>query len=101
MARRYTQNQAPARHVAHVKVGDEVVVLIGKDRKKRGKIREILTKKGRAVVENLQQIKKHTRRSQAQPQGAVVEQDGSIHISNLMLAAEYDRRRAKHQPAAK
>ncbi len=99
MARRsHSPTPSARRRALHVKAGDEVVVLAGKDRDKRGKVRKVIARKGRAVVENLQQVKKHLRRSQTQPQGAIVDQDGSIHLSNLMLAAEYDRRHAK--PAA-
>ena len=70
----------------HVKKGDEVVVLAGKERGKRGKIIAVLPKKSRVVVEGLQLIKKHTRKSQQQPNGAIVEREGSIHISNVKKA---------------
>jgi large subunit ribosomal protein L24 len=48
--------------------------------------------KQRAVVEGLNMIKRHTRRSQANPNGAIIEREGSIHISNLMRAELYDAR---------
>ena len=67
----------------HVKKGDEVVVLAGKEKGKRGKIIAVLTKKNRVVVEGLQMIKKHTRKSQQNPNGAIVEREGSIHVSNV------------------
>ena len=44
--------------------------------------------------------KKHVKRSQAQPQGAIVEREGTIHVSNLMIAAKYDARRAAKAPKA-
>lgn len=71
---------------SHVKKGDEVVVLAGKEKGKRGKIIAVMPKKGRAIVEGLQMIKRHTRKSQQNPNGAIVEREGSIHISNLMKA---------------
>lgn len=79
----------------HVKKGDEVVVLSGTERGKRGKIIDVVRKKNRAIVEGLKMIKRHTRKNQANPQGAIVEREGTIHISNLMLAENYDKRSAK------
>jgi len=70
----------------HVKKGDEVVVLAGKEKGKRGKIIAVSPKKRRVIVEGLQLIKRHTRKSQQHPQGAIVEREGTIHISNVMKA---------------
>jgi large subunit ribosomal protein L24 len=70
----------------HVKKGDEVVVIAGAEKGKRGKIIEVLTKKERVLVEGVKIIKRHTRKSQQHPQGAIVEREGTIHISNVMLA---------------
>jgi len=70
----------------HVKKGDDVVVLAGKEKGKHGKIIAVLPKKSRVVVEGLQMIKKHTRKSQQNPNGAIIEREGSIHISNVKKA---------------
>jgi large subunit ribosomal protein L24 len=70
----------------HVKKGDDVVVLAGKEKGKSGKIIAVLSKKHRVVVEGLQMIKKHTRKNQQNPNGAIVEREGSIHISNVKKA---------------
>ena len=70
----------------HVKKGDDVVVLAGKEKGKRGRILAVLTKKNRVIVEGVQMIKKHTRKSQQHPQGAIVEREGSVHISNVKKA---------------
>ncbi len=83
----------------HVKKGDEVVILTGTERNKRGKIIEVLTRKERVIVEGAKMIKKHVRRSQDHPQGRIVEREGTIHISTVMLAAKYDARRAKRGAA--
>jgi len=83
----------------HVKKGDEVVVLAGKEKGKRGKIITILAGKERVLVEGVQMIKRHTRKSQQHPQGAIVEREGSIHISNVMAAPNFDARAAKHATA--
>jgi large subunit ribosomal protein L24 len=70
----------------HVKKGDEVVVLSGKEKGKQGRIIAVMPKKSRVIVEGLQMIKRHTRKSQQHPQGAIVEREGSIHISNVKKA---------------
>jgi large subunit ribosomal protein L24 len=75
----------------HVKKGDEVVVLAGKEKGKRGKIIAVLTKKSRVIVEGVQMIKRHTRKSQQHPQGAIVEREGTIHISNVMKAEDVEQ----------
>jgi large subunit ribosomal protein L24 len=83
---------------AHVKKGDEVVVIAGSEKGRRGKILEVKTKKQRLVIEGLKMIKRHTKKSQNQQQSAIVEREGSIHISNVMLAATYDARRGAPAP---
>jgi large subunit ribosomal protein L24 len=70
----------------HVKKGEQVTVIAGKEKGKSGKIIAILADKQRVVVEGLQMIKKHTRKSQQNPNGAIVEREGSIHISNVKKA---------------
>ena len=84
----------------HVKKGDEVVVLAGAEKGKRGKIIAVSPKKNRAIVEGLKMIKRHTRKSQDHPQGAIVEREGTIHLSNLMKADLFDARAAKRGTAA-
>jgi large subunit ribosomal protein L24 len=83
----------------HVKKGDEVVVLAGKEKGKRGKIITILSRQERVLVEGVQMIKRHTKKNQQNPQGAIVEREGSIHLSNVMTAANFDARAAKRAPA--
>ena len=80
---------------AHIKKGDEVVVLTGKERGKRGKVLELLPKKNRAVVEGLMMIKRHERQKDENTPGEIVEREGSIHVSNLMAAPKWDDRRNK------
>ncbi|HEU6448684.1 MAG TPA: 50S ribosomal protein L24 [Verrucomicrobiae bacterium] len=70
----------------HVKKGDEVVVLAGKEKGKRGKIIAVLPKQQRVIVEGLQMIKKHVRKNQQHPNGAIIEREGTIHISNVKKA---------------
>ena len=82
----------------HVKRGDMVVVISGSHRGKEGKILEVLPAKDRARVEAVALVKRHTKKSQEHPQGAIIEREGSVHISNLMLKSVYDsskRRKGK------
>jgi len=86
----------------HVKRGDQVVVLAGTEKGKRGKIIAVLTKKERVIVEGIKMIKRHTKKSQQHPQGAIVEREGSVHISNVMKAEVFDARATRRgvAPAA-
>ncbi len=79
----------------HVKKGDEVVVIAGSELGKRGKILEIVTKKNRVLVEGVKIIKRHTRKNQNNPQGAIIEREAAIHISNVVLATKYDAKHGK------
>ena len=88
----------------HVKKGEEVVVIAGTEKGKRGKIIEIQRGKQRAIVEGIKLIKRHTRKNPNNPQGAIIEREGTVHISNLMSATRYDARGGKKpeaEPAAK
>ena len=70
----------------HVKKGDQVTVIAGKEKGKSGKIIAVLTKKSRVIVEGVQMIKKHVKKSQQNPNGAILDREGSIHISNVKKA---------------
>ena len=85
----------------HVKKNDDVVVIAGADKGKRGRVIAVLGKKQRVIVEGTHMIKKHMRKSQQYPNGQIIEREGSIHISNVMKAERFDARAAKHgTPAA-
>ena len=83
----------------HVKKGDEVVVLAGKEKGKRGKIIAVNSGKQRVIIEGVQMIKRHTPKSQQHPQGAIVEREGSVHVSNVMVATNFDARATKRGAA--
>ena len=85
----------------HVKKGDEVVIISGSQKGKRGKVIEILRSKNRAIVEGAAMIKRHTKKNQQNPNGAIVEREGTIHISNLMKTERFDAstKRSKAEPA--
>lgn len=68
----------------HVKTGDMVMVITGKDKGKKGRVLKAYPKKNRVLVEGVNIVKKHTRPSQTNPQGGIVEQEAPIHASNVM-----------------
>ncbi|MFS0865278.1 50S ribosomal protein L24 [Fredinandcohnia sp. 179-A 10B2 NHS] len=68
----------------HVKKGDKVQVISGKDKGKTGVILESFPKKDRVLVEGVNIVKKHSKPSQANPQGGIVSQEAPIHVSNVM-----------------
>jgi large subunit ribosomal protein L24 len=69
----------------HVKKGDMVMVITGKDAGKKGKVLEVLPAKGRVVVEKVNIVKKHQKPTKNMPQGGIMEQEAPIHSSNVML----------------
>ena len=85
----------------HVKKGDEVVVISGSDKGKRGKIIEVLRNKQRVIVEGAHMIKRHVRKNQQNPNGAIIEREGTVHISNVMKVNVFDAstKRQKAAPA--
>ncbi|MEK7370214.1 MAG: 50S ribosomal protein L24 [candidate division NC10 bacterium] len=70
---------------AHVRKGDMVVVVAGKERGKRGKVLRVLPAEGRVLVERLNMMKKHQRPTQKLRQGGIIEREAPLHLSNVML----------------
>ena len=87
----------------HVKRGDQVVVISGSHKGKTGKILEILAGKQRARVEGVALIKRHLKKSQDKnaQEGGIISREGSIHISNLKLAAAPAPAKEKEKKPAK
>ncbi|MCK5595501.1 50S ribosomal protein L24 [bacterium] len=69
----------------YIKKGDSVVVISGKEKGKTGRVLHVLPKKQRAVVERVNFVKKHTKPSQKNQKGGIVEKEASLHVSNLLL----------------
>ena len=67
----------------HVKVGDQVEVIAGNHKGKTGTVTDVLASKEQVIVEGVRVIKKAVRRSEQNPDGGILEQDGPIHISNV------------------
>ncbi|WP_442597498.1 50S ribosomal protein L24 [Neobacillus sp. D3-1R] len=68
----------------HVKKGDKVMVISGKDKGKTGVILEAYPKQSRVLVEGVNVVKKHSKPSQANPQGGIISQEAPVHVSNVM-----------------
>ena len=68
-----------------IKKGDSVKVISGNYKGQSGRVLKIIFNKNRALVEGVNKVKKHTRASQENPQGGIIEKEMSIHLSNLML----------------
>ena len=69
----------------HIKKGDKVTVLAGDSKGQVGEVREIDTKKMRAIVIGVNMISKHAKASTKYPQGGIIKLEGPVHMSNLML----------------
>ena len=69
----------------HVRRGDIVKVTSGAQKGSQGKIIQVLTSQSRVIIEGVRMIKKHARKSEENPQGGIIEREGSIHISNVLL----------------
>ena len=69
----------------HIRKGDEVIILAGKDKGQKGKVLKVLVKEQRALVEGANMVSKSTKPSAQYPQGGVIKQEAPIHISNLSL----------------
>ena len=67
---------------ARIRKDDEVIVIAGKDKGKTGKVLRILAEEGRAIVQGVHMVTRHTRPTNRQA-GGLVEKEGSIHLSNL------------------
>jgi len=80
---------AQSKMVSHIsrdiKKDDFVRIIAGRDRGKQGKVLQVYPKDGRLRVERIHMIKRHTRPTQQMQQGGIIEREGTIHISNVML----------------
>jgi large subunit ribosomal protein L24 len=70
----------------HVKKGDKVVVIAGRDKAKAGKVLVVFPKEERVIVEGVNIVKRHTKPNPVHPEGGIFEKEAPIHISNIQLA---------------
>jgi large subunit ribosomal protein L24 len=85
----------------HVKRGDTVQVISGNHRGSSGKILQVIAAKSQVVIEGVRLIKKHQRKSQEQPNGAIIEREGPIHISNVKIVEAVAPKAPKKEKAKK
>ena len=71
---------------AKIRKGDRVVLLTGKDKGRAGQVTKVLPKDARVVVAGLNLVQRHTRPTQADPQGGIKTKPASVHISNVAIA---------------
>jgi large subunit ribosomal protein L24 len=69
----------------HVRKGDQVVVIAGKEKGKRGRVLRLLTEKQRVLIERINMVKRHTKPTQRNPRGGILEKEGSVEVSNVAL----------------
>jgi len=72
----------------HVKKGDDVQVITGNHKGAVGKVLQVFSTKQQVLIEGVRMIKKHTKKSHDNPQGAIIEREGPIHISNVKKHVE-------------
>lgn len=83
-----------------LKSGDEVIVIAGAHKGKRGRVLTYYPAKNQVLVEGVNIRKKHERKSQENPEGAITEREAPLHRSNVMLAATFDARASKRGEGA-
>ncbi|MGH7018394.1 MAG: 50S ribosomal protein L24 [Brevundimonas sp.] len=71
---------------AKIKKGDKVVVLAGKDKGRTGQVLRVLPTENRVVVQGVNMVQRHTRPTQADPQGGIKHKEASLHLSNVAVA---------------
>lgn len=69
----------------HVKKGDKVVVIAGKDKDRQGKIIQAIPKKQKVLIEGINTVKRHTKPTQKMPQGGIIVKEAPLSSSNVML----------------
>lgn len=70
---------------AKIKKGDKVVVLTGKDKGRTGQVLQVLPTENRVVVQGVNMVQRHTRPTQADPQGGIKHKEASLHLSNVAI----------------
>ncbi len=83
----------------HVKKGDNVSVISGNHKGANGKILAVLPKKQQVLIEGVRIIKKHTKKSQDNPNGSILEREGPIHISNVRLLEKVEPKKVEPKKA--
>lgn len=83
----------------HVRRGDTVQVISGNHKGSSGKILQVIPEKSQVIIEGVRMIKKHMRKSQDQPNGAIISREGPIHISNVKVLEAATKEKTKKSAA--
>jgi len=83
----------------HVRRGDTVQVISGNHKGASGKILQVIPEKSQVVIEGVRMIKKHQRKSQDQPNGAIIQREGPLNISNVKLVEKASTEKTKKKAA--
>jgi large subunit ribosomal protein L24 len=75
----------------HVKSGDTVVIISGKDKGKKGKVLKVFPKANRVIVEGVNMLTKHKKAQGPTQQGGIIHQEGPIHVSKVMYYCDKDK----------
>ncbi len=86
-----TQTKQPVRHKIHVRKGDTVQVIAGRDRGKVGEVLAVIPKTGKVIVQSVNIRTKHLKPQQEGESGQIVTQEAPIHSSNVMLYSEKEK----------
>lgn len=79
----------------HIKTGDTVTVITGKDKGREGKVLRVYRKMGMVLVENINMYKKNVKKSEEYPQGGIVDIPRPLHISNISLSTDKQKGKKK------
>ena len=71
---------------AKIKKGDRVILLTGKDKGRSGQVTKVLPREGRVFVSGLNLVQRHTKPTQADPNGGIKSKEASVHVSNVAIA---------------
>ncbi len=86
----------------HVKRGDTVKVISGNHRGSSGKVLQLIPAKSQVIIEGVRMIKKHVRKTQDNPNGAILEREGPLHVSNVkLIEGTTAQKQDKKKPAKK
>jgi large subunit ribosomal protein L24 len=77
--------KAKSKSKLKIRKDDDVIVISGRDKGKRGKVLRVLPAKKRVLVEGVAMARRHVKPSQTEPQGGIVEREATIHLSNVAL----------------
>lgn len=83
----------------HVSRGDTVQVISGNHNGASGKILQVLPAKSQVIIEGVRMIKKHQKKTQDNPNGAIIEREGPIHISNVKIVERAQKEKAGKKAA--